>query len=78
MKQCILPSGSILFFDYMQLPVLAIGKIAKSNGNKDYEGNDYYFNITYINGIVITVVNETYYEAERDRDYLLNFLAPHM
>lgn len=78
MKQCILPSGSILFFDYMKLPILSIGKIAKSTTDKGYEGNDYFFNITYINGIVITIVNETYDEAKRDRDYLLNFFTPHI
>ena len=37
-----------------------------------------FFNITYVNGIVITIVNETYYEAEKDRDYLLNFITSDM
>lgn len=78
MKQCILPSGSILFFDYMKLPILSIGKIVKSTIDKGYEGNDYFFNITYANGIVITIVNETYAKAKKDRDYFLNFLTPYI
>lgn len=43
MEKCILPSGSVLFFDYMKLPILSVGKIAKSIGDKIYEGNDYFF-----------------------------------
>lgn len=78
MKQCTLPSGSILFFDYLKLPILSIGKIVKSTTDKGYEGNDYFFNVTYINGIVITIVNETYDEAKKDRDYLLNFFTPYI
>lgn len=74
MEKYVLPSGLVISFDDIQFPIISIGKIFKSHKEHDCIGNDYFFMIVFVNGVNITVRNETYEESKKDRDYLLKLL----
>lgn len=74
MEKYVLPSGAVISFNDMKLPIISIGKIFKDNGEKHYVGGEYFFNVTFANGIVITISNGTYEESKKDRDYILKLL----
>lgn len=75
MDQITLPSGTVLSHNEDDFPIICIGKSlpATTNLNGSKSGV-HYFTIMWINGASIPIVNNTYNESERDRNYLLKVL----
>ena len=75
MDQITLPSGTVLSHNEDDFPIICIGKSLPATTNVNSSKNGiHYFTIMWINGASIPIVNNTYNESERDRNYLLKVL----
>ena len=75
MDQITLPSGTVLSHNEDDFPIICVGKSlpATTNINGSKEGI-HYFTIMWINGASMPIVNNTYDDSEKDRNYLLKIL----
>lgn len=75
MDQITLPSGTVLSYNENDFPIICIGKSFPATTNlQGCKDGVHYFTIMWINGASIPIVNSTYNDSERDRNYLLKVL----